>query len=220
MTPSKTAADRRKSRAVPEIDRRIIKALGHPLRMEILTLLHLKEASPSDLADELGQPLANVSYHVRLLADLDCIELVGTAQRRGAVEHYYRARERPFFDEAAWAELPPPVRRSVSDAVLRQIWKDVRAAIESGSFDADPGRHLSRMPLVLDRTGWEELNELMANLLEEANRIQVESMGRLKDAKDEGAMATRLMMMHFEFEPTGKDKRARKPAKRARKRAR
>jgi hypothetical protein len=33
-------------------------------------------------------------------------ELVRTAQRRGAIEHYYRAVARPFFSARDWAALP------------------------------------------------------------------------------------------------------------------
>jgi hypothetical protein len=46
-------------------------------------------ASPSELPDALGEPLGNVSYHVRILRELDCIELVRTEPRRGALEHFY-----------------------------------------------------------------------------------------------------------------------------------
>ncbi len=67
------------------------KALAHPVRAAILNLLGQKTASPKDLAIELEEPLGNVSYHVRELLSLNCIVLVDTAPRRGAIEHYYKA---------------------------------------------------------------------------------------------------------------------------------
>src|SRR5215211_3459933 len=73
------------------IDHRLARALSHPLRLKLLAALNEGVASPNQLANRLGEPLANVSYHVRILLDLDCIELVETAQRRGAIEHFYRA---------------------------------------------------------------------------------------------------------------------------------
>src|SRR6478736_4572453 len=71
---------------------RIAKALAHPLRARILQRLGERVASPGDLAVELGAPLGVVSYHVRMLRDYECVELVRTEPRRGALQHFYRAR--------------------------------------------------------------------------------------------------------------------------------
>ena len=56
--------------------------------------------SPKELASELNASLGNVTYHVTILRALGMIELVST-RRRGAVEHFYKARWR------AWVELEP-----------------------------------------------------------------------------------------------------------------
>jgi len=70
-------------------------------------------ASPVELAKDFGEPLGNVSYHVRVLVDLDCIELVDTVHRRGAVEHYYRATRRAIVEDAGWEQLAPEARRGI-----------------------------------------------------------------------------------------------------------
>ena len=95
----------------------VVKALAHPLRVRALAILTEREASPSELADELDEPLGNVSYHVRLLHDLGLIELVGTTPRRGAIEHHYRARPDRHLrvadltlDDAGWDELGEELR--------------------------------------------------------------------------------------------------------------
>ena len=94
-----------------------VKALAHPLRVRALAILTEREASPSELAEELDEPLGNVSYHVRLLHDLGLIELVGTTPRRGAIEHHYRARPDRHLrvadltlDDAGWDELGEELR--------------------------------------------------------------------------------------------------------------
>ena len=69
-------------------DPRLVKALAHPLRVRILGVLQDRVASPSDLAEELKAPLGNVSYHVRILAQLGLLKLVKKRPRRGAIEHY------------------------------------------------------------------------------------------------------------------------------------
>lgn len=66
----------------------------HPLAVQILdtyaSLDEREKLSPRELADRLGQRLPNVSYHVRVLADVGMLKLVGKRQVRGAVQHFYR----------------------------------------------------------------------------------------------------------------------------------
>src|SRR3954451_9850958 len=128
------------------VDQRVAKALSHPLRAHVLAILNERVASPNDMAEQLGEPLGNVSYHVKALLELDCIELVNTRPRRGAVEHFYRAITRPYFSDRDWSRLPRSLRQAISDVGLQLIWDDVADAIEAGSFEARTDRHLSRYP--------------------------------------------------------------------------
>src|SRR4029453_10393299 len=79
----------------PAIDQRIMKALSHPLRVRMLTLLNQKVASPSELGDELDEPLGNVSYHMRFLADLQMVKLARTAPRTAPAQGRGRGRGGP-----------------------------------------------------------------------------------------------------------------------------
>lgn len=72
------------------IDQRLAKALSNSLRVRALALIADGVASPKAIADELGLDVRGVAYHVRVLRELGCIELVETRQRRGAIEHVYR----------------------------------------------------------------------------------------------------------------------------------
>jgi len=159
------------------VDQKLVRAIGHPLRLRLLTIFNERVASPSDLAAELGEPIGNVSYHTRILARLGCVELVRTKQVRGAVEHYYRAVVRPVFSDEDWAELPMSIRKSLAGAVLAEIADDISAAASQGGFDRDEV-HLSRTPLTLDRKGWQDLNELLQGIYERALEIQAESASR------------------------------------------
>jgi DNA-binding transcriptional ArsR family regulator len=81
----------------------VLKALGHPLRMRLLTFVTERgEASPVETSRALDVPLATVSHHTRVLRDLGYIELSRTEPRRGATEHYYRALAAPFLDDEHW----------------------------------------------------------------------------------------------------------------------
>lgn len=67
------------------------KALAHPLRARALPLFGDRPRSPNDVASQLGVDVSLLAYHIRVLRKLGCIELVETKQRRGALEHFYRA---------------------------------------------------------------------------------------------------------------------------------
>jgi DNA-binding transcriptional ArsR family regulator len=179
------------------VDHRLAKALSHPLRARILAILNARVASPNEMATELEEPLGNVSYHVRMLVDLECIELVRTAQRRGAIEHYYRAIERPFYSDLEWRRLPTSARRSITDLGLQMVWKEAEEAVSAGTFEAREDRHLSRSPLVLDEQGWTEVNDLLSEVLEKVQKIESDSAARLAKSDTEGINA-KLVMMHFE----------------------
>jgi DNA-binding transcriptional ArsR family regulator len=180
------------------VDPRLAKALSHPMRARILTILNERVASPNEISELIEERLPNVSYHVRALLDLGCIELVSTAQRRGAIEHYYRAVVRPFFTDRDWKKLPRSGRQAISDVGLQMIWEDVSDAITEGTFETRSDRHLSRSALELDETGWRELSELLAGVLEEAERIESRSAERLREGPEQEVVPTRMVIMHFE----------------------
>jgi len=75
------------------IDLRLAKALSSTLRAEALALIAEGIDSPKLIAARLDLDIRDVAYHVRILRDLECIELVETRRRRGAVEHIYRLTE-------------------------------------------------------------------------------------------------------------------------------
>lgn len=179
------------------VDPRIAKALSHPMRARILAILNERVASPNEIAETIGERLPNVSYHVRALLDLGCIELVDTAQRRGAIEHYYRAVVRPFFSDSDWRRIPRNGRQAISDTLLKAIWDDVSGAIEAGTFDSRADRNLAHSPMVLDDKGWSELADLLARTLRDVEKIESRSARRLKKSKD-GGVPTSLVLMQFE----------------------
>jgi DNA-binding transcriptional ArsR family regulator len=180
------------------VDPRIAKALSHPMRARILGILDERVASPNEIAETIGERLPNVSYHVRALLELGCIELVDTAQRRGAIEHYYRAVVRPFFSDRDWKRLPRSGRQAISDAALRIVWEDVSEAIKAGTFESRPDRHLSHNDVVLDDQGWKEVAKLLNAMIGDVQKIASASAARLKAQGEEGIPAT-VVAMQFEM---------------------
>jgi DNA-binding transcriptional ArsR family regulator len=183
-------------------DPRLVKALAHPLRVQILGVLQDRTASPSDLADELSAPLGNVSYHVRILAQLGLLKLVRKRQRRGAIEHLYRADGRVRVSDRAWGQVPGIVKTAMVDASLEQVGRYVEQAATMGGFERSEA-HISRQPMRLDERGWKDLAREVNGLLARANEIEKESRDRLAKADHAGEFEAGLVLMLFESAVVG-----------------
>ena len=175
---------------------RIAKALAHPLRARILQRLGERVASPGDLAVELGAPLGVVSYHVRMLRDYDCVELVRTEPRRGALQHFYKATARPNLDEDQWRTLPSGLRRELAGETIAELVGDLGTAADAGKLE-DPDVVLTRTPLELDEKGFKKLNKLMAKTLDQALAIASESSARRNEGVSDEVFPTELGLLHF-----------------------
>jgi DNA-binding transcriptional ArsR family regulator len=181
-----------------EVEQRLMKALGHPIRLRALTILNQRAASPSEIADEVDAPVGVVSYHIRILEELGCIELVRTTPRRGAIEHHYRALERPWLTDQQFERIPPSLRRTLSGSVFAQLAEDV--AVASKRDRLDEVRHrMVRMAVLLDDEAWDELGKLLQRILDRALELQVETGERLAARGDDAeSRAAILGLMLFE----------------------
>jgi DNA-binding transcriptional ArsR family regulator len=199
---NETSDDRPKDRSRGSIDQRLMRALGHPLRVQALIILNERVASPNEISKELDQSVGHVSYHIKVLKECECIELVDTAQRRGAMEHYYRATERTFFDVSAWSALPPSVRPGLSADLLQTVVDDASAALTSGTFDKRSDRHLSWTPMLVDEQGWRQISDRLEAALNDVLEIQSASAERLAGA-DGAAIPVSVAMLSFETPGSG-----------------
>jgi DNA-binding transcriptional ArsR family regulator len=176
-------------------DPRLVKALAHPLRMRIMTVLEQRSATPKHLAAELEVPLENLSYHVRALRDVGLIELEDQRIVRGAVEHRYRASARPRISTEAWNRLPNVVREALVAADLGQIGQLVSQAAAQGTASG-AGSQLSRRLARLDERGLAEAAELMGETLDRLALIEREAGKRL-DADGADGVPMMLIAMLF-----------------------
>ena len=180
------------------IDQRLVRSLAHPLRIQILELLTDHVASPNVLAGQLEAGLSDVAYHTRALDRYGALELVDTAQRRGATEHFYKATPDAFISDPTWRKVPRSMRGGVSAATLQTFLDKAIAALEAGTLDGRDDTVLRWMPLFLDQAGWKEV----VSILEEATKLMLaahlRSQDRLSDSGGEGAISTVVGMAAFE----------------------
>jgi Bacterial regulatory protein, arsR family. len=126
-------------------DAQVLKALNHPVRRQVMSMLDDGVASPKELAGRLGLSIPSVSYHVAILRDLGLIKVVRETPRRGAIEHHYKVvarslsvrqvidwilasdQAKPRGWNAKLLELDAEGAEAVR-AALARLWKDVERA--------------------------------------------------------------------------------------------
>jgi DNA-binding transcriptional ArsR family regulator len=203
VTPARASGKTRKRTRPPRrTDAKLLKAISHPLRWKILARLNDGVASPVMIAREMDISVPLISYHIKQLRDLDCIELVRTEPRRGATEHFYRAVKRAYLSEVEWSQLSAAEKNSITGSILQEAMADALAAVHSGSIDSRDDRYVVHLPLRIDETGWKELTERVDELYERALELQAESAVRIAEDEAGGPqMTSTLSILHYESTP-------------------
>ncbi|MFY0406351.1 ArsR/SmtB family transcription factor [Solicola sp. PLA-1-18] len=132
-----------------------LRALAHPVRLQILSLLTGAELSAAEVARELGITQANASYHLRTLAAAGQVVVAGTETIRGGTAKRYRHPwdaatplrpveddDFPLYLQALAAEmvrrgaLRTPGRTSSTDADLwvePEVWAEVMEQVDAAA---------------------------------------------------------------------------------------
>ena len=168
-----------------KIDTELVRALAHPLRVDILQVLNERDASPNDLMQMLGRPLGNVAYHTRVLEKCGCVEMVRTEQRRGAVEHYFRAVPRSYIGHQEWRKVPRSVRSEISGASVDSFMTRVIDALQQGTIDDREDTTLNWMSMAVDEAGWVQAAEVLEEAIARLQTVHEQSRKRLASTGEE-----------------------------------
>lgn len=180
------------------VDRELIKALDHPVREHILAVLNERIASAREIGEELGADVSSFYHHVEELERLGCIERIESRRRRGALEHFFRAKRTLFFDDEAWEKIPASLRSDLAVNSLQRLFDDVVVAIEGKTFHEREDAHVSWAPGAFDAQGWSEATDLMNETIERLRLIQEAAAQRLRQSGNKGMSAT-LGILGFEM---------------------
>jgi DNA-binding transcriptional ArsR family regulator len=74
-----------------------VKAISDPLRTTILSLLHERAATVTELAGAVGRPKSTVAHHVKVLMEAGLLQVVRTRRVRAIDERYYGRTARMFY---------------------------------------------------------------------------------------------------------------------------
>jgi DNA-binding transcriptional ArsR family regulator len=146
-----------------------LRALAHPIRLRILSLLTGAAMTAAEVARELDLTHANASYHLRQLHAAGAIEIVGEERIRGGVAKRYRyetgrksaghaenQRDHRLLYAAVAAELRrrsdhvrTDRRKHMTDAELwvdPETWADIRDRVNAASTDLHRAARPPRTP--------------------------------------------------------------------------
>lgn len=172
------------------IDRRLIRALSHPLREHLLAVLNERIASPTEIGQEIDLDVPAFYHHIEVLEQLGFIERVEARRRRGAYENFFRAKATMLFDDRAWLEVPASVRSDATVSYIQSIFGDAIQAVRGGVFARDDATHVTWLPGVFDKRGWAESMALINRTLVSLMAIQRRSGERLALTGEAGIPAT------------------------------
>ncbi|MET0557396.1 MAG: winged helix-turn-helix domain-containing protein [Solirubrobacterales bacterium] len=165
-------------------------AMSHPLRAQVLNVLNERVASPKEIADELGEPIPNVSHHAKRLVQLGCAELVDKRQVRGAIEHFYRATERTMVDAKEWNELDPLVAENFVCAIMQSGLDDFVSSVKAKMVGTDERFVLARTRVHLDEEGMSEALKIHERAQAEMVEAEARAADRIASSGEDGIHVT------------------------------
>jgi hypothetical protein len=157
------------------------KALSNRWRCRILMELTARPMSPSLFVEEIGGSMTNIARCFRQLKKWGYVEVIEEkrgGRHGGGIERIYRNTQRAFFDMKAWETLPLLVRNEVSWSFLSSYFDRITEALEEDTFDTQEDRHLSWTPILFDRNAWNEISNLLDEILEWLPHLEEESVRR------------------------------------------
>lgn len=171
--------------AADDRQRTSLRAIAHPLRLRMLSLLTGAELSASEVARELDITQANASYHLRALVKAGYLIEAGTEKIRGGVAKKYRYIA---------GEMPADaVRHEPTDAEF-ELWLIAhQAELRRRLLERSHGIFDSDAEVWLDPEDWAQARELV----KQASMLVHD---RAKPPRSEGAKRVNFMAILFEME--------------------
>lgn len=191
MTTTQRRGQRKKT-----IEEVVTYAVGHRTRVHILIVLNEGTFTPGQIAEIIGEPLNNVSNHIRELVDAGSIELAKTKQVRNATQHYYRAVEMPFYSDEEIAAMTPQQRHVSAGLVVQSMIAEVMAALWAGKLD-DPRVWLAWNWFNVDEQGRRDILAEQARSWARVQEIEIEATNRRAKS---GEVATSLIVTQLGYQ--------------------
>lgn len=124
-----------------------VRAIGDQLRTTILSLLHERAATVSELATAVRRPKSTVAHHIKVLADAGLVRVVRTRRVRAIEERFYGRTAKVFYVDVGKASADGPIPEDFNDFEVaaresaeangaHKLWAFIRhARISSGQAE-------------------------------------------------------------------------------------
>lgn len=190
---TKTSRPGQRRKSIEEV---VAYAVGHRIRVHILIVLNDGTYTAAQIAEIIGEPLNNVSNHIRELLDAGSIELAKTEPKRNVLQHFYRAVEMPFYSEEEAEAMTHEQRQVTAGLVVQSAAAEVMAALWAGKL-ADPRTCLAWNWFNVDEQGREEIEAEQKRHWERMEAIEVEATNRRAESGEE---AQSMLITLFGYE--------------------
>lgn len=179
------------------VEEKVGYALGHRIRVEILTLLNEGVYTADDIATLVGESRQNVHHHLKELLSGRSIEIAKVEKRRNTDLHYYRAVEMPSFSEEVLATMTPEERQATAGIIVQHSTAELMAALAAGKLNNDLQVCLAWRWFNLDAQGRQELSEEQERQWERFQEIEAASTNRRAESGEE---ARSIIVAEWGFE--------------------
>lgn len=169
--------------------RSVLRAVAHPLRLRIMSLLTGADMSAAEVARELDLTHANASYHLRRLADAGQIQVTGTETIRGGTAKRYRYLVNDSTPAWTDPELSATERHvGFIRALTSELWR------KAGYVDPEHLRPTTDLETWVDPDVWDDLTARL-------NAIGDELHDAARPAHSPGTVRVNLTFSAFRMLP-------------------
>ena len=182
------------------VDRRLVKAISAPLRVEIMVECTIAPISQSEFRERQGNSHSAqlISHHFDVLVECDAIEVAFTRRVKGSQVNFYKATARALFSEEDFINLPEALKGSFSALILSTFQEHAQESLLANSFDSYAERHATWKPHELDLIGFLRVMKKLDDIFYSALPIEEKAAKRRLERSGERPMYVTVGMFGFE----------------------
>jgi AcrR family transcriptional regulator/DNA-binding transcriptional ArsR family regulator len=183
---------RRDASSLAEVSR--VLTLNDAAARGLLTLLS-HGARVGELIEALPESRQEIEARLSELEEVGIIEPI-EVDRQGDDRRFTTGWRAMATEE--WQDRGLDERERISKEIVWVIKEEIDEAIDAGSFESRPERHLVRMPMWLDEDGWRELTSILDRTYELCLEVQRRVQRRAQQGAAEPAVPARVVLVSFE----------------------
>jgi DNA-binding transcriptional ArsR family regulator len=173
-------------------------AIGHRIRVEILTVLHERaDVSAIELSRIVRQPLSTVTHHVGALLKSGAIQVGRTEKVRSVEQRFYRLVAPVYVSDEEWEEMSEAERQELCRSLLQSIVAEALSSFWAGKITADPRHFMSWAWFNVDERGRDDIAEEQVRSWQRIGEIEKEASARCAETGEE-AFSVLVSSLSFE----------------------